>query len=93
MHIGEGLLRWNVRRVDAVADQAVGADTKAGAENAAADDSSSNIDDIIRQASPIGKSSRIASNQPEAAPVGRRSWGNAGVEPQKVRNRSCRACP
>src|SRR6476620_9829596 len=89
VHIGEGFLRWNVWRVDPITNQAVGADTKAGTENAAADYSSSNIDDIIRQAAPIGKSSRIASNQPEAAPVGWRSWGNAGVEPQKVRNRSC----
>jgi hypothetical protein len=60
MNVRERLLRRNVRRIHAIANQVVGRYIKAGAENAAPNHTRSNVNHVIGQASPIGEARRIA---------------------------------
>jgi hypothetical protein len=76
VHIGEGLLRWNIGRVDAIAYQAIRRDIESRAENAAADNPSGNIDNVIGQTATVGETGRIAPNQSEAASTCKRRGGN-----------------
>ena len=63
VNIGECLLRRDVGRVDAVAEQVVRRNVEAVAQNATDAHPLNNIDDVIGQTAAIGEPGRIAGDQ------------------------------
>src|SRR5215510_11164206 len=85
LYIGERGTIARFIHVDAIANTSaelhrVGEDASDGAR--------SNVDNVIVQATPIGKSSQVTSEKTKAFLFGDRSWRNSGVQPHQIGDRS-----
>jgi hypothetical protein len=76
--------------IHAVAEMVVGKYVETVGEDSAYGDTERNVSDVIEDPSTVRIAGWIASDQSHAASLFERSWGHAGVESQKISDRSCR---